>query len=132
MGESSKRPSTPPPSDYLTTRERKPVEHKEIYPWGKFIIDPATGLPEVEEGMFFRVKRSFLAGGYWKVSLRKRVGLWSREVSSRTWAPEDAINTYHILGGAAHALTDYWEKEEARKEKNDTSLLGDYPPKRLT
>lgn len=118
-------------AQYLSTRGRNPVERKDIHPWGTFTIDPATGLPQLEDGMFFRVKRRFLAGGYWKVSLRKRGAFWSYELESRTWGPENAIDAPHILEGAAHALTLYWEAEEARKHQSNKSLLGDYPPRRL-
>jgi len=117
------------PIDYSPLEKR--VERRDIYPWGTFIIDPATGLPQLEDGMFFRVKRVFLSGGHWKVSLRRRGAFWSHELQSRTWGPEDAIDAPHILDGAAFALTHYWEAEEARKVESNESLLGNYPPKRL-
>lgn len=101
---------------------------EEIYPWGRFEIDPNTGLPEVPEGFFFRVAKTGF--GYWQVQLRRRRRGWfSKNEESATHVNERPINRRWILDGAAYVITKYRERDP---RKSDATLLGDYPPKKLT
>jgi hypothetical protein len=101
---------------------------KNIYPWGNFEMDDETGLPAIPaEGHFFRVTR--IGFGFWEVQLRrKRKFRFSKKEESRTYGEGQPITEGNILNGAAHALTNYLERDS---QTGDNSLLGDYPPKKL-
>lgn len=94
---------------------------KNISPWGNFVIDDATGLPQLpERGMFWRVTK---AGSYfWQVQLRERTKFgFSKMIESRTFNRCTPLRENWILDGAAHCLNKY----------GDLTLIGDYPPKSL-
>lgn len=99
---------------------------KNINPWGNFVMDDETGLPQLPEpDLFFRVTR--IVGG-WQVQLRRKIFYgFSRVEETRTYAKEP-ITEKTVLDGSAHALTKYRERPT---RNSDYSLLGDYPPKKL-
>jgi hypothetical protein len=101
---------------------------KNIYPWGDFLIDDATGLPAIPENHFWRVTR--VAFGFWEVQLRERRKFWfSKKLGSRIReVTETPIHEKWILDGAAHALSNYYKRDTRGSNR---SLLGDYPPKKL-
>lgn len=102
---------------------------QEIYPWGHFVIDEATGLPLVPEKHFIRVRRSM--PGYWRLELRrKRPGWFSRvEESAVSDIQQKPITRDRVLEGAAYVL---WRYAKRTNGKSDLSLIGDYPPKALS
>lgn len=94
---------------------------KNIYPWGNFVVDDATDLPQPPEpGMFWRVTKPFLGLGD-QVQLRKKTWYGSRKLD---WHPT-RLNRGRILDAAAYILY------KMTKSKDETSLRGDYPPKSL-
>lgn len=96
-----------------------------IDPWGTFEIDDATGLPQVPEGMFWRVKKQ--TSLHWRVELREEKFFSSRLVSYATSRYDIApVSKENILSSAAFALTEY-----RRTSHGDMSLLGYYPPKKV-
>lgn len=86
-------------------------------------IDPRTGLPEVPEGYFWRVKPS--SGSYILVELRKKTWLGSTCVE---WSVvrKDKASKYEIIF-VAHYVMEKWHKVEP----DLSHFYGDYPPKSL-
>lgn len=87
-------------------------------------IDPATGLPELPEGSFWRVKMSY---SHPHVTIRRNVTLlgmklWSYEVAEEIMLrlTEDEIRREALVLYGKTYRSDF-----------DGSLLGDYPPKKL-
>lgn len=100
---------------------------KNIYPWGNFVIDDETGLPQLTRGLFYRVTRGGF--GFWEVQLRRKRKFWfSKKEESRTYGVEKSITPRNILDGSAHALTKYLNRDP---RTGDNSLLGDYPTGKL-
>lgn len=101
---------------------------KNIYPWGNFVIDDATGLPAIPANHFWRVTR--VAFGFWEVQLRERRKFWfSKKLESRIRSlGETPIREEWILDGAAYSLNQYMKRDTRHSNK---SLFGDYPPKKL-
>lgn len=92
-------------------------------------IDPATGMPLVPSGFFFRIERFTLASSSYtvRVELRKRRRFGSVSVENSLADHKvsgDVLRAaFRCLGGIGNAsLTKY---------DGRALLLGDYPPKRL-
>lgn len=97
------------------------------YQWAEVygtVMDPNTGMPEVPEGYFWRVKR----GGYYKleVQLRKR-WFWQFSHSVES-CPLDDATEWGVVNNAAYIL-ERWNKRTLGPTVS--GLLGDYPPKKL-
>lgn len=86
------------------------------------MTDPATGLPELPEGHFWRITRS--AGDYLRVQIRRKLRLGSRVVA---WSVvlKSKANPEEIVHAAGYAMRDL------RQGKRWREYLGDYPPKTL-
>lgn len=91
-------------------------------------IDPATGMPELPEGYFWRVKQGYAYAI--NVQLRKRVmGRLSVVVENSV---NDDPTPWGVRNLAAYVLY-RWETSTARKQEEAAiqNLYGDYPPKKL-
>ena len=98
--------------------------------WG-VEIDPATGMPAVPTGYFWRVKPTNY--GY-VVQLRHRRRLGSRYIGHQPISMRhDLVTPHKILDAAAYALTcdERISRHFGRSIGVDKSLMGDYPPKTL-
>lgn len=96
---------------------------KNIYPWGNFVINDETGLPQLTRGLFYRVTRTGM--GHWEVQLRRKRKFWfSKKEESRTYGVGSSITPDTILAGSAQALDRYMNRDS---RTGDNSLLGDYP-----
>lgn len=97
-------------------------------------IDVNTGLPELPEGYFFRVAKRSTYSEYYYVTVyrkvkKKRFFFWTYEkdveqIFNNMIHP--TLNERNIRDAAYKCVQD-WDNWKAR----DTSLLGDYPPKKL-
>lgn len=86
------------------------------------VIDLSTGLPELPEGYFWRVKESF--GQFVKFQIRKKLLLGSSlivESVTESWE----LNDGHFRFMAQHTYGKFDGRTGARK------YIGDYPPKKL-
>lgn len=89
-------------------------------------IDDKTGLPELPEGYFWRVKESVSI--FVDVEIRKKWWVGSRQVA---WTSmyRSQLSKQKILECARYVLSK-WRRDVT--ETNDSrALLGDYPPKSL-
>jgi len=91
-----------------------------------FKIDPNTGLAELPEGYFWRVKlcTNPFSDAALELELRKRVlRIFSTEI-------DFIYTTQKRLGEAANALASSFYRE-SEDRMYSPSILGDYPPKKL-
>lgn len=88
-------------------------------------IDESTGLPELPEGYFWRVKES--VGDYLRIQMRRRVFFWS-EVVEWSGVNKNIASKFEIQMAAKHVLLLVQEKKVDPKWRK---YLGDYPPKKL-
>ncbi|MEG2778200.1 MAG: hypothetical protein RR905_02810 [Aurantimicrobium sp.] len=114
----------------------------------EIVIDPATGLPELPEGHFWRVSQGDYCVRLEIRKHRKRFGtklvIRGRVRSIRTEGEERYLSravgeisaedfTPEAIFYSAHDVLAEWRTRDAaihRYEKNK-ALLGDYPPKKL-
>lgn len=92
-------------------------------------IDSKTGLPEIPEGYFWRVRYSLMDRHYWYVELRQLSWYGSKIIKRHTCAGR--MNEYKIR---EHADTILWVlggKGAVAQGRKRTDLTGDYPPKKL-
>lgn len=86
-------------------------------------IDPSTGMPEVPEGHFWRIKKH--TAEYMVVQLRKRVLFWSVVVED--WTVNKAkASAGEILTAANFALRHLAQKRDTTDSWKQ--YIGDYPP----
>lgn len=83
------------------------------------MIDKDTGLPELPEDLFWRVKKSF---GQSVIQLRRKVWFFSVKVDEEFLV---RVNRSYILEDADTIVRRY-NNRSVRE-----SLYGDYPPKKL-
>lgn len=91
-------------------------------------IDPATGLPELPEGYFWRIKKD--SAGTRTHLMKKRAFGISTSVHSRYIFPRYYPTAREAMRGTAQKVLDEsWEK--VREQVILSKLVGGYPPKRL-
>lgn len=84
---------------------------------GTYPLDPATGMPTLPEGQFWRVTPESCFS-YSEVQLREKTWYGSKKLKSTT----THLYKESVLGNAAFIL------DNLSTYKPDMSLLGDYPP----
>lgn len=87
--------------------------------------DSTTGLPELPQGHFWRVKKSI--GPFADVQLIKKVWIFNRVVE---WT---SLYRYELTPSEIRSCADFIlrYKNPFGSRTGDTSLYGDYPPKKL-
>jgi hypothetical protein len=91
-------------------------------------LDPASGLPLLPKGYFFRVKKGAF-GVYPWVEIRHKIWFFSEEVSGR-WTSYHFDTVEEEISYLAGALAkEFYER--LYLEGTQKRLAGDYPPKRL-
>jgi hypothetical protein len=103
--------------------------------WGEILIDPATGMPPIPDGYFWRVKGPGYLGDYYVVQLRERrthLPQLSRRIGW-TVIKRTNFNPESVRDAAWYALTydhailaHFGSLVPIRYD-----LIGDYPPKRI-
>lgn len=93
-------------------------------------IDPNTGMPEVPEGYFWRVKKSLLTGDtFTDVELRVKWFFMSYVVASHP-IYNSHVSAQSILEAAEYIML-YSAWSERRRGETKEHLYGDYPPNKL-
>ncbi len=90
------------------------------------MVDTATGLPELPEGYFWRVK-------FDRVEIRKKLR-WGSTLECRGYLRSLSMPGTDIAGAIlaeAETTADYWRCNRFRDSLVRDSLVGDYPPKKL-
>lgn len=93
-------------------------------------IDNETGLPELPEGYFWRVKETYKGSTYLRVEIRKRGLIGSRRIE---WHPveKSRASDFEIKRAAEYALV--WKNQGGFDSSGDRwkKFVGNYPPKKL-
>src|SRR5690606_37979043 len=95
--------------------------------WGTYDADPATGLPAMPEGQFWRVKHA-RDSSYVHLQLRERRRFGSRLLSWTTISKKHKLSEKAVREAAAYIV--HCEPDRENKlTRHD--LIGDYPPKTI-
>lgn len=95
------------------------------------IIDIATGLPELPEGFFWRVKANSWIEWY-MLELRRKTWFGSIRITNRHIEPTRVeLSPRHIQREAGWLIGTEKAKIGLGLIEKPASLLGDYPPKKL-
>lgn len=86
-------------------------------------IDETTGLPQLPEGMFWRITKPNIIGNH-EIQLRKKLFIGSVKLEYGQ-VPPGAMRPGRIYESAAWALA------QLNVSKQGAPFIGDYPPKRL-
>jgi len=87
------------------------------------MFDANTGLPELPEGMFWRIKPSIAE--YAHVEIRKKVWFFSVLKAYGVLRKSELTSRSEILTTAYYAMKCLYNKTDIAK------VYGDYPPKKL-
>lgn len=94
------------------------------------LIDPATGMPQVPEGQFWKVIPALTAGMF-RVQLRKKTVFGLSQILG--WTLADSPLSEHRVRHAAFSVLDNIEedKRKSASSQRDAQFVGTYPPKKL-
>lgn len=91
-------------------------------------IDAGTGLPELPEGYFWRVKTGPLGIFPW-VELRKKTRFGSKKIDGSWWSGNNFRSIEAEIVYLASRIFEQFEVAQERESKYH--LIGDYPPKSI-
>jgi hypothetical protein len=91
------------------------------------IIDPATGLPQLPEGYFWRVEKAMPGSQYGYVRLMRRRKAWVPKVEASRIFTLTELTESELFSDAVQVYSDFDFEGTARYR----TLLGDYPPKTI-
>lgn len=93
-------------------------------------MNQTTGLPDLPEGYFWRIRETYRGSENIRVEIRKRRIIGSKRIE---WHPvsKSEVNPSRILSAAEYALM--WMRDGGFDSKGTAwkQHVGDYPPKKL-
>lgn len=93
-------------------------------------IDPATGLPQLPEGYFWRVRKDTFFRQYSYIEIRKPGRLFGSKIVVQATRHTEDIDEQEIRT-FADMLSEELEEKLNPKPRTEKNLFGDYPPKKL-